>query len=382
MCGEGSCGAPRLTTAIKAETMQVDRPPCLMSCLAQPCFVSEPEHSAAEWAWPKDAMVNFQELDEVVSLDVPAKTSLEAEHFEFKPQGEILFSSPMAAKNDSGCFEDATVDFGAKSFVFAVNFDAPAEAWQESNPSPEAREQHPCPICEERVEHDANEYHTHVSQCFLEKHDSKLAEASQPVDTKALIKSVRSQVKEMDLHKRISLLESLNRLVGACQGSAMPLSSHASEADKSVLQLLYKPVAAKAVDAASPTPAVAPPSPALMTPPTSSPLLARASAVSSTGHSSEARMSDLSVGLKPLSDTESPLEAIYRQNCTTPTLSSAHGRSQNLPPLAKGSASDIATSKRSWRQLDMNPPKRKREAPVVQALPFSPQPPHKVHLRR
>eukprot|EP00462_Mataza_sp_D1_P002633 CAMPEP_0175113068 /NCGR_PEP_ID=MMETSP0086_2-20121207/15917_1 /TAXON_ID=136419 /ORGANISM="Unknown Unknown, Strain D1" /LENGTH=287 /DNA_ID=CAMNT_0016392209 /DNA_START=60 /DNA_END=923 /DNA_ORIENTATION=- len=110
------------------------------------------------------------------------------------------------------------------------------------SPSSSVETSKPCPCCHIDIDLEATNFQTHVSRCFLESAKAP----AKPMTEKLLsesVQAIRQSVSALDLHQRISLIESLARL--SRSGSAAldehqpPLSTRAIEADHFLFSLLF-----------------------------------------------------------------------------------------------------------------------------------------------
>lgn len=107
----------------------------------------------------------------------------------------------------------------------------------------------PCPCCKEEIDLSLANFHSHVSQCFLNSTSEPEQQPNNGISEN--IKNIRDCVAQLDLRERISLMESLARLANAattahksisdptCTTHQSTLSSMAKESDHLVLSLLY-----------------------------------------------------------------------------------------------------------------------------------------------
>lgn len=100
-----------------------------------------------------------------------------------------------------------------------------------------------CPCCSADIDPSSEDYHAHVSKCYLEKQAPMLNEKAtlKSVDKKGVrsqIQSIRKNLASLTMVRRIALLESLNRLAHPAKGSC--LSHRTQEADVFAISLLYE----------------------------------------------------------------------------------------------------------------------------------------------
>lgn len=164
------------------------------------------------------------------------------------------WEGPDACQLEKGSTQDLLVDTDAEllkltipSFNHCIDFslgDSLEGELLATEPEPEpapqqvddASQLQNCPCCDEAVEFD---FHAHVSKCFLRHKGTSSTPGSN--SSKELLKqihSVRKTLQKMNIHKRIGLMASLDRL--ASDSASLAMSSKAQEIDNLLIHLLYR----------------------------------------------------------------------------------------------------------------------------------------------
>jgi len=170
---------------------------------------------------------------------------------------EDVDASQFHKSSDSVLFQSTKLQLKAEEF-FPTSFDQdlerPLPVFEFANsqhekpssptvaplvsPQPNSK---PCPCCKEEVNLTLSNFHSHVSQCFLNsEQDQTQATPTNSNSISESIRNIRDCVAQLDLRERISFMESLARLAKAANSAHKSHSDPTSTADQSTLSSMAK----------------------------------------------------------------------------------------------------------------------------------------------